>query len=243
MEGAMGESVPTVFIIEDNPAVSVALSRMLTALGYEVRAFESAERFLSDQDATGPGCLLLDVCLPGLSGIELQHRLVGSSCGRLRPIVFLSGAADIQTSVRAMKDGAIDFLTKPIDPESLTAAIQHALRRDAEQRKQRAIHSMIDSRLQSLTGRERQVLEHVIGGRLNKQIAAELDIREKTVKVHRARVMSKMRVRTVAELVQLCATVGVNGACGRAWTLDLGPIATSRHLRSERGAQGAMQQV
>jgi FixJ family two-component response regulator len=198
----MGHAVPTVFIVEDTHEVSVALTRVLTASGYEVRSFQSAEHFLSAQDSAAPGCLLLDVCLPGLSGIELQHELVGSQCSR--PIIFITGVGDIQTSVHAMKEGAVDFLTKPIDPDSLFAAIEQALRRDAEQRTQRAIRSSIDTRLRTLTRREREVLEHVIVGRLNKQIAADLGVGEKTVKVHRGRLMAKMSVRSVAQLVQLC---------------------------------------
>jgi FixJ family two-component response regulator len=203
----MDNFAPTVFIVEDAQEVRVALSRMLTVAGYEVRCFESAERFLNEQDVESPGCLLLDVCLPGLSGIELQHQLVDSQ--RARPIIFVTGTADIQISVQAMKEGAIDFLTKPIDTERLFAAVEQAFRHDREQRAERAIRRAIAKRLQALTARERQVLEHVICGRLNKQIGADLSIGEKTVKVHRARVMAKMAVRSVAELVQLCARAGL----------------------------------
>ena len=205
----MDDVMPTVFMVEDTRDVRVALSRMLTAAGYEVRSFESAERFLSDQDAEAPGCLLLDVCLPGLSGTELQHQLNGSKCAR--PIVFMTGLSDIQTSVHAMKGGAIDFLTKPIDKERLFAAIEQAFRRDRVERGELAVRRTIERHLESLTARERQVLQCVISGRLNKQIGADLGIGEKTVKVHRARVMSKMAVRSVAELVQLCARVGIAG--------------------------------
>jgi len=203
----MEDIAPTVFVVEDIQTVRAALSRLLTVAGYEVRSFESAEDFLSDPVAAAPGCLLLDVCLPGLSGIELQRQLIGSQCAR--PIIFMTGMGDIETSVRAMKDGAIDFLTKPIDNESLFAAVERALRRDAQQRLERAVHGIIEKRLRALTARERQVLEHVIEGRLNKQIATDLGIGEKTVKVHRGRVMSKMAVRSVAELVRLSAKVGI----------------------------------
>jgi len=194
----------------------MGLSRVLGAAGYAVRTFESAERFLSEQDAAVPGCLLLDVCMPGLSGLELQHALMGSPGAR--PIVFLSGQGDIQTSVHAMKEGAVDFLTKPIDNERLFEAVEQALRRDAEQRLDRAIRDMIQQRLETLTPRERQVMTHVIRGKLNKQIAAGLGTGEKTVKVHRARVMAKMGARSVAELVQLGARVGV--AIEPALTVD-----------------------
>jgi FixJ family two-component response regulator len=203
----MEHTVPTVFIVEDTHEVSVALTRMLTAAGYQVRCFDSAEHFLCKQDPEAPGCLLVDVCLPGLSGIELQHQLIGSQCAR--PIVFITGMGDIQTSVHAMKEGAVDFLTKPIDTPSLLAAIEQAFRRDAEQRTNRAIQKILNKRLQTLSKRERQVLEHVIVGRLNKQIAADLGIGEKTIKVHRGRMMSKMAVRSVAELVHLCTSVGL----------------------------------
>jgi two-component system, LuxR family, response regulator FixJ len=199
MEGA----ARTVFIVDDSRPMRTALSHLLGAAGYQVRTFESAERFLKEQDADAPGCLVLDVCLPGLSGLDLQ-RLLGEMPSAL-PIVFLSGTSDIQISVHAMKAGAVDFLTKPIEDQRLFAAVEQALRRDAEQRRDRAIRNMIQQRMKDLTPRERQVMEHIIRGRLNKQIAMELGIQEKTVKVHRARVMPKMGVRSVAELVQLAA--------------------------------------
>jgi FixJ family two-component response regulator len=197
----------TVFIVDDALEVRTGLSRLLGMAGYGVRAFESAESFLKEHDAGVPGCLLLDVCMPGLSGPELQHSL--ANAGLTRQIVFLTGNGDIQTSVLAMKEGAVDFLTKPVDDVRLFAAVEHAIRRDAEQRLERSIRHTIQQRLEILTPRERQVMAQVIRGRLNKQIAADLGTGEKTVKVHRARVMSKMMVRSVAELVQLGARVGV----------------------------------
>jgi FixJ family two-component response regulator len=203
----MSGSAPTVYVVDDAREVRMALSRLLGASGYQVSAFESAERFLEEQDAEAPGCLLLDVCMPGLSGIELQRTLAGSPCAR--PIVFLSGKGDVQIGVHAMKEGAVDFLTKPIDHAQLVAAIEQALKRDAEQRRERDIRRMIQERLETLTPRERQVMVQVIHGRLNKQIAVGLGTGEKTVKVHRARVMLKMGAHSVAELVQLAARVGV----------------------------------
>jgi FixJ family two-component response regulator len=203
----MDNETGTVFLIDDDAAVCRALSRMLTAAGYEVRAFESAEGFLAEQDALTPGCLLLDVCLPGLDGIELQRSLLGSPCPR--PIVFLTGRSDIQTSVNAMKAGAVDFLTKPIEGPRLVAAIDKALQCDAEHRLEYAIRSAIQRRFDTLTAREKQVMDGMIRGRLNKVIAAELGIGEKTVKVHRARLMQKMGVRSVAELVPLGARIGL----------------------------------
>jgi FixJ family two-component response regulator len=199
----------TVFIVDDNLEVRTSLARVLSFAGYRTRAFDSAECFLQEQDGAEPGCLLLDIYLPGLSGIYLQRTLDGSPCAR--PIIFLTGMADIKTSVTAMKGGAIDFLTKPIDNEKLFSAVNEGLRRDAEQRAARAIRGAIEARLSTLTPREREVLMFVIAGRLNKQISAILGTGEKTVKVHRSRVMAKMRVRSVAELVHLVERVGMVG--------------------------------
>ena len=196
----------TVFVVDDTREVRVALSRVLSAAGYRVRSFESAEQFLEEQDGETPGCLLLDICMPGMSGLDVQRSLADSTDGR--PIVFLTGHGDIQTSVQAMKVGAVDFLTKPIDDARLFAAVDQALELDFAARNQRAIRREIEKRLGDLTPRERQVMDQVIRGRLNKQIAADLGIGEKTVKVHRARVMAKMDVRSVAELVQLASRVG-----------------------------------
>jgi FixJ family two-component response regulator len=202
----------TVFVIDDEPAVRKSLSRLLITSGYRVRSFESAEMFLTQQDSAVPGCLLLDVCLPGLSGMELQRALIASpraASPRARPIVFLTGGGDIQISVDAMKAGAVDFLTKPIDGKLLVAAIDRALRLDAEWRLENATRTAIRRRFDALTPRERQVMEQVIRGRLNKQIAADLGAGEKTIKVHRGRVMSKMEARSVAELVRLGAWIGI----------------------------------
>ena len=203
----MDGGVPTVFIVDDAREVRNALSRMLCAAGYPVRSFESAERFLQEQDSNEPGCLLLDVCLPGLSGIDLQRELTGSPIAR--PIIFLTGMGDIQTSVLAMKAGAVDFLTKPIDNVRLYAAIDQALRLDAGRRLEQAIRCSVERRIASLTPRERQVMSLVVRGRLNKQIAADLGTGEKTIKVHRARVMAKMRARSVAQLVRLGSRAGI----------------------------------
>jgi FixJ family two-component response regulator len=218
----MGQVAPTVFIVDDAAEIRNSLSRLLAAAGYQVRAFESAEGFLEQHDADVPGCLLLDIGLPGLSGTELQRALAGSA--NPLPIVFLTGVGDIQTSVHAMKEGAVDFLTKPIDCARLFAAVDQAFQCDAEQRAQVKIRRVIHQRLDTLTPREREVLTYVIQGRLNKQIAAEMGTGEKTIKVHRARMMSKMAVRSVPELVQLAARVGVEiqptlgiGSTGFSW--------------------------
>jgi FixJ family two-component response regulator len=226
----MHGAAPTVFIVDDAPEVRKSLSRVLGAAGYQVRSFESAEGFLAEHHSGTQGCLLLDICMPGLSGIELQHALVASP--NALPIVFLTGMGDIQTSVDAMKEGAVDFLTKPIDNVRLFAAVDQALRRDEEQRVQVEIRRLIHHRLETLTPRERQVMAQVIRGRLNKQIAAELGTGEKTVKVHRARMMSKMVARSVAELVQLGARVGVEiepalsiGTTALSWRQPQRPIS------------------
>jgi FixJ family two-component response regulator len=204
----MDAETRTVFVVDDAPEVRTSLSRLFRLAGYRVQTFESAESFLEGHDAEAAGCLLLDVCMAGLSGPDLQHSLANTGLGR--PIVFLTGQGDIPTSVHAMKEGAVDFLTKPVDDVRLFAAVEEALRRDTEQRLKRSVLRTIQHRLQSLTPRERQVLSQVVRGRLNKQIAADLGTGEKTIKVHRARVMEKMRVRSVAELVQLCAQVGLS---------------------------------
>jgi FixJ family two-component response regulator len=197
----------TVFIVDDARECRRALTYLLVAAGYQVRGFESAERFLEAQDCDVPGCLLLDIAMPGMSGIDLQRALVGTK--RARPIIFLSGHGDIQTSVQAMKMGAVDFLTKPIDDTRLLSAVDQAIDLDVAARRERAICETIQRRLQLLTRREKRVMELVIRGLLNKQIGVELGIHEKTVKVHRMRVMKKMGVRYVANLVQLVVRAGI----------------------------------
>ncbi len=178
---------------------------LLARAGYQVRSLESAERFLEQRDAEIPGCLLLDVYLPGLSGIELQRALIGSPFAR--PIVFLTERGDINTGVQTMKAGAVDFLTMPLDEEALMASIDRACRRDAEQRQERAVRRVIQQRVATLTRREREVMTHVVRGRPNKQIAVAIGAGEKTVHIHRARVMCKMGAGSLAELVQLCARI------------------------------------
>ena len=195
----MDSTAATVFIVDDEWEVRAALSRLLVAANYRVRAFESADRFLEEQEWNTPGCLLLDVCMPGLSGIELQRAL--DSSPTTRPIIFLTGMGDIETSVTAMKAGAIDFLTKPIESDKLLATIELALKRDAELRQEREMRNMIEERLTNLTPREREVMVHIIRGRLNKQIAADLGAGEKTIKLHRHRVMRKMRAHSATPTV------------------------------------------
>ena len=189
------------YVIDDDAAVCAALGRLLDAEGYRVAAFQSAETFLAQHDAHAHGCIVLDVAMPGLDGLALQQLL--AERGSHMPVIFLTGRADVPTSVRAMKRGAFDFLTKPVDGDELFPAVARALERDLALRRADAARAATESRLSTLTAREREVLTHVMAGRLNKQIAADLGTAEKTVKVHRARGMEKMHVRSVAELVRL----------------------------------------
>jgi len=208
----MSEPAPTVYLVDDDSAVLRGLGRLLAAAGMKVAAFDSPREFLERFDPSAPGCLVLDLAMPGLTGLELQKALAAK--GRELPIVFLTGRGDIATSVRAMKLGAVDFLTKPVDDEDLLSAIRSALEKNRTSRTAREELARIEQRLALLTPREREVLERVVAGRLNKQIAAELGTVEKTVKVHRARVMRKMGARTVAELVRLAARAGIKTGQG-----------------------------
>jgi FixJ family two-component response regulator len=198
----------TVFVVDDSRAIRTSLSRLLDAAGHLVRAYASAEEYLQDSNDDAPGCLLLDVFMPGVTGPQLQQALLAK--GRERPIVFLTGKGTIQSTVQAMRSGAVDFLSKPIDEALLFPALERAFVRDAENRKRRAIQQTIQRRLDTLTPREREVMTQVVCGRLNKLIAMEIGTGEKTVKVHRARMMSKMAATSVAELVRLGAHVGVS---------------------------------
>ena len=203
----MTASPGTVFLVDDDPAVLKGLERLLRAAGFAVRGFTSPEAFLDQHDPALPGCAVLDLAMAGLSGLDLQRALAARGCDR--PVVFLTGRGDIPASVRAMKAGAVDFLTKPVDDEELLTAVRLALDKDRQAREARIKLEAIERRLSALSPRERDVLRHVVAGRLNKQIAAELGTAEKTVKVHRGRVMVKMGVRSVAELVRLTEQVGI----------------------------------
>jgi len=199
---------PTVFIVDDYAPVRSSISRLLRAAGFAVAAFASAQDFLAQYDSSVWGCLILDLAMPALNGLELQHIL--AKAGSLLPIIFLTGTADIPKSVQAMKHGASDFLTKPVNDEDLLAAVRVAIQKDRDRRREQTELSEIRTRLATLTPREREVLEYVVAGKLNKQIAGDLGTVEQTIKVHRARAMQKMRVQSVAELVRLierCRTV------------------------------------
>jgi FixJ family two-component response regulator len=197
---------PTVFVVDDDTAVLKSLSRLLRSAGLAVATFSSPRDFLDRHDPNTPGCLVLDVSMPGLNGLELQQALVAR--GHELAIIFLTGHGDIPTSVKAMKQGAVDFLTKPVDDEDLLKAIRDAIEKDCVRRQARAEVAEIQQRLDTLTPREREVLHHVISGHLNKQTAAELGTVEQTIKLHRARVMVKMKVQSVAELVHLAERAG-----------------------------------
>ena len=205
----MKGSPERVFVVDDEPAVRRSLTRLLRSAGFEAAAFESPKAFLLELAPGSAGCAILDVAMPGLDGLALQREL--HARGSTLPIVFLTGRGDIPKSVQAMKRGAIDFLTKPVDDEVLLAAVRAALARDRAQRQAREEAADVRRRLESLTLREREVLEGVVAGKLNKQIGAELGITEKTVKVHRGRTMEKMGAGSLAELVHLVERAGVHG--------------------------------
>ena len=198
---------PTVFVVDDDAAIRKAVSRLLRSAGFAVAAFASPSEFLAQYNPAMPGCLVLDIAMPGFSGLRLQTTL--GETGSTVPIIFLTGHADVPKSVQAMKYGAFDFLTKPVDGKDLLAAVRAAIEKDSAARREQAKRSEIHERLDTLTPREREVLEHVVAGKLNKQIAADLGITEATVKMHRARVMTKMKVQSVAELACLMERCGI----------------------------------
>lgn len=202
------ESKPTVFVIDDDPSVRKSLSRLLRSAGHEVETFASAEPFLAREHFDGIGCLLLDVQMPGLSGMDLQAEL--GKAEHSLPIVFITGHGDIPMSVEAMRKGAIHFLTKPFDDNDLLRAVSEAIEKDRKAKAEQAKVQDIRNRLSLLTPREYEILRYVITGMLNKQIAFTLNIAEKTVKIHRGRVMGKLRVDSVAELVRLAEKAGVD---------------------------------
>ena len=190
-----------VYVVDDEESVCRAIARLIRSIGLSVETFQSAKAFLDYTRADRPACLVLDVRLSGPSGLDLQSALVES--GRAIPIVFITGHGDVPTSVRAMKGGAVDFLQKPFNDQQLLDCIQRALARSLEERAVRAERADIETRYATLTRREREVLALVVTGKLNKQIASDLGIAEKTTKVHRGRVMEKMQAGSVAALVRM----------------------------------------
>lgn len=208
-----GNMVPAdslVFLVDDDPSVRRGLNRLLLSRGHSVEVFSSAAEFLAREPHTGPSCLILDIRMPGLTGLDLQEAL--SRQLRDEQIVFITGHADVPKSVQAMKAGAVDFLPKPFDNHELLQAVASALMRSAERRRVRAEREAVRLKLDELTPREFEVLQFVIAGMLNKQIGAELGVAEKTIKVHRGHMMEKLGVRSVAELVRLAEKAGVRAA-------------------------------
>jgi FixJ family two-component response regulator len=210
---ASGGPAPIVYVIEDDVSAREATARFLRAAGHVVRAYVSAADFLAAFSPGSPGCLVLDLELPGPSGLELQETLAASASPP--PIVFLSGRSEIPDSVRAMKSGAIDFLTKSSDGVLLLAAVSRALTRDVEDRAVRERRRTLLERYERLTAREREVFAHLISGQLNKQIGFDLGAAEPTIKIHRRRVIVKMEANSVADLVRMAADLEI-GAAGSA---------------------------
>jgi FixJ family two-component response regulator len=199
----------TVFLVDDDPGLLKGLSRLLRNRGYNVLPFASPREFLEKHDGTIAGCAVFDVAMPELDGLELQEAF--NANGNQRPVIFITGKGDIPKTVRAMKAGAIDFLTKPVSAKILLEAITQAERVDAITRQARAEAAAIEAKIANLTPREREVFTHVSAGRLNKQIAGDLGTGEKTIKVHRGRMMEKLGVHTVADLVRLAEKAGISG--------------------------------
>ena len=207
----MTESIPTVFVVDDDPSIRESLSLLLSSAGYGVKTFASAKKFLQTERSTeGSACLVLDVKMPGLSGLDLQKELTSKNYAI--PVIFITGHGDIPMSVQAMKKGAVDFLPKPFDDSDLLDAVEEALLKDSQTRADLNEQKQILQRLDSLTTREHEVLTYLITGMLNKQIAFELNISERTVKAHRKQVLNKMGVDSIAELVRMTENVGVKPA-------------------------------
>jgi len=196
-----------VYLVDDDPKVLTGLSRLLRSAGYDAVPFASALQFIRNHEPESPGCLILDLSMPEMSGLELQRWLMAAKSPL--PIIFLSGRGDVPASVQAMKGGAFDFLMKPVEDATLLNAISGALLLGSEGRKARAEMAILLTRLATLTPREREVLEHVVSGQLNKQVAADLGTVEKTIKVHRARVMEKMHAQSLADLVRIAERLGI----------------------------------
>ena len=199
---------PMVVVIDDDPSVRGSLENLLRSVGLRVAVFASAQEFLTSPLASAPGCLILDVRLPGLSGLDLQEQLARSRPDL--PVVFITGHGDIPMTVRAMRAGAVEFLTKPFGDKELIDAVEQALRRVRESSDEREETIALRARYDSLTPREREVMSHVVHGQANKVAAADLGISEATIKIHRGNVMHKMRAGSLAELVRMADRLGVS---------------------------------
>jgi len=197
----MNELTPVVFVVDDDPSVGRAIKRLVESVGLEVAHFGSAQEFMRSQRPDAPSCLVLDVRLPGISGLDFQHELAVTNTQI--PIIFVTAHGDIQMTVRAMKAGAIEFLTKPFRDQDLLDAVQIALERDRARRQKEAGIAALRDRYESLSSREREVVAMVVSGFLNKQIAAEIGTTENTVKAHRSRAMEKMHADSLADLVKM----------------------------------------
>lgn len=201
----MMEHEPAVFVVDDDPAVLDALEELIDSVGLSVKSFSSAQAFLEAYDPDQPGCLILDIRMPGMDGLELQQRLKGE--GIDIPIIFLSGHADVPIAVRAVQAGAFDFVEKPFREQSLLDSIKRAITLHQELRRRRSNRDMVLARLASLTDREREVLDLVIEGKTSKAIANELDRSHKTIDQHRAKILEKMQAENVASLVRMVLDV------------------------------------
>ena len=204
----MTEEQPVVFVIDDDGMVRDAVKDLLRSVGLKVESFGSAQDFLQSKRSDAPGCIVLDVRLPGASGLEFQRTLVQS--GIPLPVIFISGHGDISMSVRAIKSGAIEFLTKPLREQELLDAVQAGIERDRARRRQANLVDELQERLDSLTSREREVLALVVTGRPNKQIAHQLELSEMTVKVHRSQASRKMRAKSLIDLVRMADRLGIS---------------------------------
>src|ERR1700734_815877 len=197
----MNETPPIVYVVDDEPAVSISLKRLLRSVGLEARTYSSAQEFLSSERPDAPGCLVLDVRLPGLSGLDLQQELAAAKIDL--PVIFITGHGDIPMSVRAMKAGAVEFLTKPFRDQDLLDAVRVALERDRARREQDKDVMILQQRFDSLTSREQEVISMVVSGMLNKQIADQLGTAESTVKVQRSRAIEKMHAESLVDLIKM----------------------------------------
>lgn len=208
----MTSTEATVFVVDDDPSIRKSLTRLIASVGFKVETFASAQEYLKQDPCEGPACLVLDVRMPGMSGLDLQAEL--TSTGLCIPMIFITGHGNVPMSVKAMKAGAVDFIEKPFDEQTLLDAINEAVKRDRKAKLAQAEISEIQKRTDYLTPREHEVFSLVVQGLLNKQIAFELDTSEKTIKVHRGQVMKKMQAESLADLVRMAEKIGLDKTKG-----------------------------